>query len=40
LLLADPDKWNQIADIFAGKIRAVIQARGERLKGGSIAAQG
>jgi hypothetical protein len=25
LLLADTDKWNQIADIFAGKIRAVIQ---------------
>jgi hypothetical protein len=28
-LLADPDKWNQIADIFAGKIinalRSVIQ---------------
>lgn len=39
LLLADPDKWNQIADIFAGKISNALRANIEEENASKAAAE-
>jgi hypothetical protein len=39
LLLADPDKWNQIADIFAAKITNALRAVIEEEKASKAAAE-